>query len=136
MCLGHLKDTPICLWRDITIETDHKPLLGFLGETRAIIPTSLGRVQRWALTCAGYDYSLVYCPGKEMYYADALSHLLLPVTIPEPPQSGDIIHLMANVIHDEEPITAKQIACATNSNPDLSQIKRLCQVIGHQYQKG
>ena len=76
------------------------------------------------MTLAGYDYSLVYRPGKEMYYADALSHLLLPVTIPEPPQSGDIIHLMADVIHDDAPVTAKQIACATISNPDLSQIKR------------
>ena len=45
-----------------------------------------------------------------MYRADALSHLPLPVTIPEPTQSGDIIYLMANVIHDEAPITAKQIA--------------------------
>ena len=109
---------------DITIETDHKPLLGLLGETRASIPTSSGRVQRWALTCAGYDYSLVYRPGKEMYYADALSCLPLSVTVPEPPQSGDVIHLTANVIHDEVPVTTKQIACANNSNPDLSQIKR------------
>ena len=31
---------------------------------------------------------------------------------------------MANVIHDEAPVTAKKIACATNSNPYLSQIKR------------
>ena len=31
---------------------------------------------------------------------------------------------MANVIHDEVPVTAKHIACATNSNPDLLQIKR------------
>ena len=59
-----------------------------------------------------------------MYCADELSCLPLPVTIPEPPQSGNIIHLMANVIHDEAPVTAKQIACATNSNPDLSQMKR------------
>ena len=48
----------------------------------------------------------------------------LPISIPEPPQSGDIIHLMANVIHDEVPVTAKQIRCATNCNSDLSQIKR------------
>ena len=109
--------------RHITIETDHKPLLRLLGETRAILPTSAGRVQRLALTLAGYDYSLVYRPGKEMYCADALSRLPLPVTIPEPPQSNDI-HLIANVIHDEAPATAKQIACATNSKRDLSQIKR------------
>ena len=107
--------------RHITIETDHKPLLGLLGETRAILSTPSGHVQRWALTLAVYDYSLVYRPGKEMYCADALSHLPLPKTISEPPQSGDIIHLMANVIHDEAPLTIKQIACATNSNPDLSQ---------------
>ena len=53
----------------------------------------------------------------------------LPVSIPEPPQSGGIIHLMAHVIHDEAPVTANQIACATNSNPDLSQIK-LCVMSG------
>ena len=82
-----------------------------------------------ALTLAGYDYSLVYCPGKEMYCVDVLSRLPLPVTIPEPPQSGDIIHVMANVNHDEAPATAKQIACATNGNPDLSQIKR-CVISG------
>ena len=76
------------------------------------------------LTLASYDYSLVYRLGKEMYCADMLSRLPLPVTIPEPPQSGDIIHLMANVIHDEAPVTAKQIAWAPNSNPDLSQINR------------
>ena len=109
--------------RHITIETDHKPSIGLLGETRAILPTSSGCVQRWALTLAGYDYSLVYHPGKEIYCAGMLSHLPLPVTIPDPPQSGDIIHLMTNVIHDEAPVTTKQIACATNSNPDLSQIK-------------
>ena len=98
-------------------------MLGLLGETRAILPTTSGHVQRWVLTLAGSDYSLVYRPGKEMYCADSLSRLLLPITIPEPPQSGNIIHLMANVIHDEVPVTDKQIACATNSNPDLSQIK-------------
>ena len=116
--------------RHITIETDHKPLLGLLGETRAILPTSSGRVQRWALTLAGYDYSLVYCPGKEMYCADALSRLPLPVIISEPPQSGDIIHLMANAIHDEAPVTAKQIACGTNSNAELSQTK-CCVISGN-----
>ena len=30
---------------------------------------------------------------------------------------------MADVIHDEAPVTAKQITFVTNSNPDLSQIK-------------
>ena len=120
---GTLKMHQYVFGRYITIETDHKPLFGLLGETRAILPTSSGRVQRWALTLAGYDYSLVYHPGKEMYCADMLSHFPVSVTIPEPPQSGDIIHLMANVIQDEAPVTAKQIACATNSNPDLSQIK-------------
>ena len=88
------------------------------------MPTSSGHVQCWALTLDGYEYSLVYRPGKDMYCADALSCLPLPVTIPEPLQSGDIIYLMANFIHHEAPVTAKKIACATNSNPYLSQIKR------------
>ena len=56
---GTLKMHQYVFGRHITIETDHKPLLGLLGETRAILPTSSGRVQRWAFTPAGYDYSLV-----------------------------------------------------------------------------
>ena len=64
-----------------------------------------------------------YCPGKEKYCADTLSHFPLPLNIPEALLSGDIIDLMAYVIHHEVPVTAKQIACAKNSNPNLSQIK-------------
>ena len=56
---GTLKMHQYAFGRHITIEADHKPLLGLLGETRAILPTPLSRVQRWALTLAGYDYSLV-----------------------------------------------------------------------------
>ena len=79
---GTLKMHQYVFGRHITIETDHKSLLHLLGETRAILPTSSGHVQRWVLTLADYDYSLVYRPDKEMYCADALSRLPLPVTIP------------------------------------------------------
>ena len=63
---GTLKIHQYVFGRRVTIETDHKPLLGLRGETRAILPTSSVRIQRWALTLGSYDYSLVYCPGKEM----------------------------------------------------------------------
>ena len=60
---GTLKMQQYVFGRHITIETDHKTLLGLLRETRAILPTSSGHVQRWALTLAGYDDSLVYRLG-------------------------------------------------------------------------
>ena len=49
---GILKMHQYVFGRHITIETDHKPLLGLLRETRAMLPTSSGCVQRWT---AGYE---------------------------------------------------------------------------------
>ena len=43
-----------------TLMTDHKPLLGLLGERRAIPPQASARIQRWALTLAMYEYTPVY----------------------------------------------------------------------------
>ena len=84
------------------------------------------------LTLAGYGYSLIYRPSKEIYCADMLSRLPLLVTIPEPPQSGDIIHLMANVIHDEVPVTVSRLLVRPISIQICHKLNAvLCQVIGH-----
>ncbi|CAI8043293.1 hypothetical protein GBAR_LOCUS24030, partial [Geodia barretti] len=50
------------------------------------------RIQRWALTLSAYEYSIEYCPGKNVQDADALSRLPLPqkVRVPIP---GDL-HLL------------------------------------------
>uniref|UniRef100_A0A0A9W9U6 RNA-directed DNA polymerase n=3 Tax=Lygus hesperus TaxID=30085 RepID=A0A0A9W9U6_LYGHE len=59
------------LGKNITIETDHKPLLQLLQTTHL---TELSpRLQRLRIRLMRYSYSLVYTPGKMMISADCLS---------------------------------------------------------------
>ena len=61
--------------RHFRLETDHKPLLGLLGEGKAVPQLASGRMIRWALIMSTYVYTLVYVPGRENVEADALSRL-------------------------------------------------------------
>ena len=54
----------------ITVETDHKPLLGIV---RKPLNEVSPRLQRMRLRCLRYYYNLEYRPGKEMILADTLS---------------------------------------------------------------
>lgn len=58
--------------KQVTIETDHKPLLSLFKKPLAQCPM---RLQRMLLDLQIYDINLIYKPGKEMYIADALSRL-------------------------------------------------------------
>ena len=62
--------------RCFTLITDHKPLLGLLGEHKPIPEHASPRVQRWAITLAAYDYVLKHRPVIENS-ADGLSRLPL-----------------------------------------------------------
>jgi transposase InsO family protein len=53
--------------RRFTIVTDHKPLLGLLGEHKGI--------QRWAIKLAGYDYVLEFRRTEQHGNCDSLSRL-------------------------------------------------------------
>ena len=55
------------------LEMDHKPLLGLMGEKKAIPPQASARIQRWALTLAAYEYTLVYRSTGAHGNADAMS---------------------------------------------------------------
>ena len=57
--------------KEITIETDHRPLLAILGEKElAKLPI---RVQRFRLRMMNYTYKITYTPGSKLVLADALS---------------------------------------------------------------
>ena len=56
---------------EVSIETDHKPLVPLLGEKRLdCLPP---RILRFRLRLDRFSYTIKYVPGKEMYAADALS---------------------------------------------------------------
>ena len=64
------------LWgHKFTIVTDHKPLLGLFGVTKAVPQMLSPRMQRWALTLAAYEYQIIHRPGQSIPQADALSRL-------------------------------------------------------------
>lgn len=46
--------------RQFQITTDHKPLLGFFGETRQIPHMASSRLQRWCLMLSAYSNKLLY----------------------------------------------------------------------------
>ena len=84
--------------------TDHKPLLGLLGENKPIPDIASPRLQRNALTISCYDYNLIYKPGKDIANADCLSRLPVSdsaeVKVPIP---GETIMVME--VLDTTPVT-------------------------------
>ena len=61
--------------RSFVILTDHKLLLGLLGESKAVPHLGLSRMIRWTLLLQTYEYQLRYLPGEQNQNADALSRL-------------------------------------------------------------
>ena len=57
--------------RSFTIESDHKPLESISRKNLADTPAWL---QCMMLCLQGYDFTIPYCPGKEMVIPDMLSH--------------------------------------------------------------
>ena len=57
--------------RSFTIESDHKPLESISRKNLADTPAWL---QCMMLCLQGYDFTIPYCPGKEMVLPDMLSH--------------------------------------------------------------
>ena len=83
--------------RRFEINTDHKPLIYIFDQHRGISPLASGRIQRWSLILAGYDYTVRHRPGKEIPNADALSRLPLSETISVTLIPAELIHLVEHL---------------------------------------
>ena len=106
--------------RRFSLVTDNKPLLSLLSGNQQISSQSSARIQRWALTLAGYEYNLSYKKFNDHANADALSRLPLtelPASVPQPPE---LILLMERIASC--PITAKQISNWTKRDAILSRV--------------
>lgn len=78
---------------DITVETDHKPLVSIINKPIATAPA---RLQRMLMRLQPYAFKLVYKPGKYLYLADALSRAVQPVSEP-PAEPRDQLDARAQV---------------------------------------
>ena len=100
--------------------TDHKPLLSLLKEQKAIPHQASGRIQRWALVLAAYEYTISFCPTESHSNADALSRLPLQTADEGVPDVPETVLLLEQL--DDGPFTAQQVKYFTAHDPCLSQV--------------
>ena len=111
--------------RVFTVITDHQPLLGRLGEDRAISAMASARIERWALTLGNYQYHLCFRPGRKIANADGLSRLPVDEAPTEVPVPAEVVLSMTTL--DKSPVTAAQVATWTRRDPLLSAVVRFVQ---------
>jgi hypothetical protein len=111
--------------RHFIILSDHKPLRHLFKENSATPPLASARIQRWALTLGGYDYTIEYKPGESHSNADFLSRLPLPETSQNIPVPHETVFLMETL--NSSPVTASQIKQWTSQDPLLSKVRDLIQ---------
>ena len=109
--------------RPFTIYSDHQ-LKYLFSESRQMPVMAASRIQRWALTVGGYQYTIQHRPGPRMANA-ALSHLLLPdqPSDSQIPLPGDVDLLLNHL--SEVIVTASQIKAWTEKDPILSKVHHL-----------
>ena len=109
--------------RTFTIQTDHKPLLGLLGEQKSLPLMASPRMVRWALLLGAYDYRLEYRPGSKQGHCDALSRFPRPGSaVGSVPKPAETIHLLEFL--DASPVNVAQIRLWTSRDPVLSAVYR------------
>ena len=113
--------------RLFTLVTDHKPLVSLFNEQKAIPAHASARIQQWALTLAAYQYVLRFhtTAAAQNSNADAMSRLLLPGLMGEPPVPAETVLLLDH--QNASPVTAAQIRKWTSHDPRLARVLRLIQ---------
>ena len=102
----------------ITVETDHKPLLGIMAKPLHMLSA---RLQRIRMRLQRYDLKLQYKPGKEMLFADMLSRAYVVDTKPMDLYDED---LEVCVIQATEQ-RVSELQKATKSDPVLVQLVQM-----------
>ena len=111
--------------RPFELITDHKPLLGLLGEHKPTSVQASARVRRWSLYLSMFDYCLKFRSTTAHANADALSRLPLPVE-PVMDQTPPELVLLAEHLA-ESPVTARQIKIWTAKDPVLARVVQFLQ---------
>jgi hypothetical protein len=110
--------------REFTILTDHKPLLGIFRPDKSIPEMLSPRLIRWCLLMGGYQYKLLYRPGKLNGNADCLSRLPVPATREDESQELRGI-LLLEMAPEGSPISSEKIADLTRKDQVLSRVLHL-----------
>ena len=103
-------------WRDVELETDHKPLEYIYSQKSKIS----ARVERWVLRLQTYDFKVIYRPGRRNI-ADGLSRLNCRVPCGE----GEHYDHIRSVVENSTPyaLTPLEIEKASAADPEISLVK-------------
>ncbi len=116
VCFGVDRFKTYLYGRRFKIITDHKPLIMILQKNLIQAPP---RLQRMMLRLQGYDFEIVYRPGKEMILPDSLSRL------PNPSNRDQIdLDMRVDMIHFS-PNKLSAIATESIADPTLSQLTEI-----------
>ena len=107
--------------RSFVIITDHKPLLGLLGENKRVPEMTSPRLQRFALRLSAYNYRLMHKPGKQISNADGLSRLPVGDEIEASEMPGEAI--MSMEVVNGTPVSCDKIKSWTDKDPVLSKVR-------------
>lgn len=105
--------------RKFQIVSDHKPLQALFGEHKSLPKMAAGRIQRWSLFLAGFDYSFHFIRGSENVKADALSRLPLSESIDA---ACDPEYDYLNMVEGQLPIDSSKIRYETRKDSCLGTV--------------
>ncbi len=103
--------------RHVTVITDHKPLEVIFKKSLADVPP---RLQRMILRVQPYDFTIKYCPGKDIPVPDCLSRLI-PTTRNDMPIDGMTVHI--NTVIAASGTKLQQLQDHTNCDTTLLQLR-------------
>ena len=110
--------------KEVTVESDHKPLEMIAMKSLALAPP---RLQRLLLRIQKYNYTIVYKPAKEMAVPDMLSRAPLPETDEEMEKEINLhIHLVNSTLPASE-MKLNEIREATKSDDELRTLMNIIQ---------
>lgn len=104
------------------LQTDNEPLRTLFNQSKVVSQQASSRIQRWALTLASYEYTIVCRRTEQHANADALSRLPLPYTPTQTSIPAELVLLVENL--EDAPITAAQIAQWTKQDPNMAKVVR------------
>lgn len=109
--------------RKFEILSDHKPLEALFGEYKSLPKMAAGRIQRWSIFLANFNYSFKYIKGVENVKADALSRLPLADNhIVELNLENESNFDYLNFVEDLIPVDVYRIRSETRRDPILGTV--------------
>lgn len=102
--------------KSFVIYSDHQPLRDIFNAQKSM-PVAAGRLQRWAIFLAMYNYHMEYKKGSKLGNADALSRLPLS-------DENDIEHQNIHSFSENTPIDVQQVALHTQNDMVLKEISQ------------